>query len=86
MSGKLNCRPGDLAVIVRADFAPHAVGRIVRCVGRFDIGGKPTWEVSPRFEHYWLCRDKNLRPIRDQPGEDETLGWAGLPGKVEVSA
>ena len=25
-------------------------------------------------------------PIRDQPGDDETLAWAGLPGKVEVKA
>lgn len=28
--------------------------------------------------------DKNLRPIRDQPGEDETLTWAPVPHKETV--
>jgi hypothetical protein len=30
--------------------------------------------------------DRNLRPIRDQPGEDETLMWAGMPNKQGVTA
>lgn len=29
-----------------------------------------------------LISDKNLRPIRDQDGEDETLQWAGKPEGV----
>ena len=28
------------------------------------------------------CADSELRPIRDQPGADETLGWAPVPTTV----
>lgn len=28
--------------------------------------------------------DDSLRPIRDQPGDDETLAWAGRPKVFEV--
>lgn len=31
---------------------------------------------------YCALRDSNLRPIRDQDGEDETLTWAGKPEQV----
>ena len=27
------------------------------------------------------CADRNLRPLRDGPGEDETLQWCPLPIK-----
>ena len=32
-----------------------------------------------RTSFYTGMPDSRLRPIRDQPGEDETLTWAGLP-------
>lgn len=35
---------------------------------------------------YDLIWDSRLRPIRDQPGDDETLTWAGLPNRQEVAA
>lgn len=31
-----------------------------------------------------ICCDATLRPIRDQPGEDETLTWAGKPETLKV--
>ncbi|MBI2725418.1 MAG: hypothetical protein HYX42_04130 [Polaromonas sp.] len=29
-----------------------------------------------------VINDRFLRPIRDQPGQDETLTWAPVPGKL----
>lgn len=33
---------------------------------------------------YASCPDAKLRPIRDQPGEDESLSWADVPTKETV--
>lgn len=30
----------------------------------------------------FMKRDAELRPIRDTPGQDETLTWAPVPGKL----
>lgn len=82
----MNCKQGDLAVIVKSNFEKAAIGRIVRCVRFNDSFGMPAWEFEPHFNQYWVCRDEFLRPIRDQPGEDETLTWAGLPADCGVPA
>lgn len=88
----MNCKPGDLAVIVSisnpAD-RPH-LGKIVTCIRhRMDEYGGG-WVTSPEltilkgpcrgFSLIW--HDDDLRPIRDQDGEDETLAWAGKPSEV----
>lgn len=39
-----------------------------------------------RTSFYAVMWDSRLRPIRDQPGEDETLTWAGLPQDAGVTA
>lgn len=39
--------------------------------------------TSPRGLR-WAVADSELRPIRDQPGADESLTWAGLPAKPET--
>ena len=85
---KLNCKPGDLAIVVSG----AAVGAIVRCVERFD---GPWFDGS--FEAGWMIDrvlptlvfgsncfrvDRALRPIRDNDGEDETLQWLEVPRKV----
>lgn len=77
----MNCQKGDLAIVV--GYEPHA-GRIVKCISSFQYMGVDAWETSPRAsssEGYW---DSDLRPIRDQPGEDETLTWAPVPHKETV--
>ena len=91
----LNCRPGDLAFYVGVT-SPKDVGLIVRCVkyvglrrGRCGTA-LPMWEISPKLPNGiatkpW-CADKALRPIRDQPGDDETLTWAGLPQPSKETA
>ncbi|MES2942970.1 MAG: hypothetical protein V4772_08905 [Pseudomonadota bacterium] len=39
-----------------------------------------------RVVDYAVCADAYLRPIRDQPGEDQTLAWlpVPVPGVVET--
>ena len=94
---KLNCKQGDLAVIVRSTVNPQTVGMIVQCVKYkpSPIAG-PAWEidrsVAPHvqigmFIHAadWI-RDANLRPLRDNDGTDETLTWRDVPTPTGVPA
>jgi hypothetical protein len=76
----MNCKPGDLAVIVRAYRFPELVGRIVTCVRLTPHPSKlPVWETAePLPESNWI-HDDQLRPIRDNDGEDEMLRIVGKP-------
>lgn len=94
----LRCKPGDLAVTsgLRGN---ENNGRIVQVLEFMPLhGGGPTWLCraygSPMecftFEgeyagHHQVrpILDSRLTPIRDQPGEDETLAWAPVPGQLE---
>jgi hypothetical protein len=64
----MNCKPGDLAVIVRAQY-PENLGLFVTVV-----------RPHPRQKHGWMvegsgpgdwCLDEDLRPIRDNPGNEQ---------------
>jgi len=90
----MNCKKGDLAVIVVSMTRPHSVGKIVTCVSLKPCPrtGAPAWIIDPPvgkevFVHGawragdWI-EDKCLRPIRPNDGEDETLTWAGKPEQV----
>jgi hypothetical protein len=82
---KLNCRPGDLAVIVRSTAGNE--GKIVRCLqlvmaaGPFGFG--PRWITDPPVLSSWNRPvpplDACLRHLRDSDGEDEMLRLAGRP-------
>lgn len=92
---KLNCKPGDLAVVMRS-FQGNE-GRIVRCIRlvqvRWERGEEcPTWEIYPPLQNVvhharTFCPDFQLRPIRD-PGDDardESLSWLPVPSREEVT-
>jgi len=84
----MNCKPGDLAVIVRSRAGNE--GRLVTCLrlankAEADTAGfaqdaGPIWVVDRQLNTLYgfpatLAHDNNLRPIRD-PGDDavdETL-------------
>jgi hypothetical protein len=83
----MNCKPGDLAVVVRARF--EADTPLVGRVRRVTVLTTPSWTGSPRWlyegerltlkngEVINCLADAALRPIRD-PGEDardESLAW-----------
>ena len=81
----LNCKPGDLALIVRSVAGNQ--GKIVRCakiVGSWHAldGAGPRWETDPpvnglKGEHAYPVLDCNMRPIRDSDRPDEMLRIAG---------
>jgi len=77
----MNCKQGDLAIIVRSEVAPEFIGRIVRLGGPVTMLEIPGWFIDgePLDGRYWLVADRCVRPIRDQPGDDETLALAGRP-------
>mgnify|MGYP006921370785 CR=1 FL=1 len=90
----MNCKPGDLAVIVRSQ--GNNAGRIVQCVRlhisqAHDVDGVPLlltasgprWVIDrPLPGNLQTVPDAILRPLRDSDGEDETLTWAGKPESV----
>lgn len=87
----MNCKQGDLAVIVRSSCGNE--GKVVHCIRLFTntfslpdgaLVSGPTWEVDPPVRG-WNgllipgVRDALLRPLRDGEGEDEMLRLVGLP-------
>jgi hypothetical protein len=91
----MNCKPGDLAIVVRGMYSDENVGKLVRTVRLVPLhdADGPSWEVEslsgflmhPRVE---LCglrgwfEDSRLRPIRD-PGDDAQDEMLVLLGKPE---
>ena len=88
----MNCQKGDLAVMIRS--AAGNEGRIVTCLRlasekevketSFRSNLEPVWIIDSSLRSSCgrsmsMAIDAWLRPIRDQPGEDETLTWAGFP-------
>lgn len=93
----MNCKPGDLAVMVRS--LAGSEGAIFTCIRlatsdeldrssfRTNIG--PVWKISKSLMTdigiaMPFAADSNLRPIRDNDGTDETLTWA--PKREGVTA
>jgi hypothetical protein len=90
MVHEMNCKPGDLAIVVRCPDEAYEIGKIVTCLRREDFLGVPAWRIDPPLrtvtkgdwmvEGSWI-EDACLRPIRDNPGKDETLDWCPVPTK-----
>jgi len=81
----MRCKVGDLAIYVGKG-SPKDAGAIVLCVKFLGVkltylgDSAPMWEVEPPLKYsnvtkHWIA-DRSLRPIRDNPGQDETLQWA----------
>lgn len=90
----MRCKVGDLAVVVRAR-DPRNNGALCEVLRTYHNASRPSWYIKasrPLFNFLGMemtgeigMYDDCLQPIRDQPGEDETLAWAPVPGKtVEV--
>lgn len=90
----MNCKQGDLAIIVKSLSGNE--GKIVTCVKflpnftGLSFDGLVTcdaWEVDRELptrdkkRKTRFFKDSNLRPIRDNPGADETLTWLPVPEK-----
>jgi hypothetical protein len=90
----VNCKPGDLAVVVRPRLEENR-GALVRCISldaegdwlveplqRIRRGATDDGEVFGLYGDSVYCADSQLRPIRDSDGTDETLTWASKPEPV----
>jgi len=64
---KLNCRPGDLAVIVKVIRTPSLLGRIVKCVRLLNEGERVDG-------YFWIKRRENAWLVESCGGPME---WAG---------
>lgn len=88
----MNCKPGDLAIVIDSGAYPETLGMIIRVTKVCPIH-KDCWETDPPYfvAGYRLpaaFNDCCLRPIRD-PGEDatdETLLWLPVPSVEAVAA
>ena len=96
----MRCKVNDLAIVVRSALGT-STGLILRCTrlspesgllnldGSFEYG--PVWETDNyglalcgNTHNLWM--DADLRPLRDDPGADESLRWAGLPRDMDIMA
>ena len=90
----MNCKQGDLAVIVKS--AAGNEGVILTCIRPYNGPWKqyeylPGWEVDRKIraasgEVSEFVPDRLLRPLRDNPGTDESLLWAPVPSKLKEKA
>lgn len=98
----MNCRKGDLAIIVRS-LTGKSVGKILRCVELSVFNGTrkpdgtinpgPVWKTDASLKgwdgsNHNFVHDAYLRPIRD-PGDDATdemIQRLGSPNKQEQKA
>ena len=81
----MNCKPGDLAVVVRARMDPSKIGKIVEVICWHSRA--KGWVVEPPLcvggWEFPAVHDDCLQPIRN-PGDDaidETLAWLPVPSK-----
>ena len=92
----MNCKQWDLAVVVRTTLGINE-GKIVQVISRYDgpwrdTPNKPGWRldrkaiVDTHGQYFEYCPDEYLRPLRDNPGTDETLLWAPVPSKLKEKA
>lgn len=89
----MNCRPGDLVVIVRCtcESDRDCLGRIFRVIEPYEACGLILWTVEAskyRGANVSGIRDDCARPLRD-PGEDakdESLLWLPSPSREKETA
>lgn len=68
----MNCKPGDLAIVVSCRNEPQNIGAIRTIVREADNGYFPAWEVDPLLPSGDDCIcDTCVRPIKPLGGEDD---------------
>ena len=88
----MNCKPGDLAVVVHDRWGVHD-GRIVLCVSRNveleSRTGLPHWNVEPELRdpngRGCIPSDSSLRPIRPGDISDEEVRDLYAPNVKETA-
>ncbi|SAK65616.1 hypothetical protein AWB80_03088 [Caballeronia pedi] len=92
----MNCKPGDLAMIVKAPTAPGHIGKIVEVLG--DL------EADPTYGPCWVCRTREpvstirsgfitdphipddwLRPVSGLPLDNDLPAEVNLPEAFKLA-
>jgi hypothetical protein len=92
----VNCKKGDIAVVVKSEAGN--LGKIVTC-GELIVnppgciqGAYWSTDVPLDFvdlkgieqaSRRYLSLDRNMKPLRDQDGEDESLSWVLVPSSIK---
>jgi hypothetical protein len=90
----MNCRPGDLAVLIKSTQGYEgAIVEVVSWAGDYEFRNDCTaasWLCKVPSSMEWMAGhqtpaghlhipDSWLKPLRNDPGTDETLEWKSLP-------
>ena len=91
----MNCKPGDLAIVVKSVAGNEGrILTVLRWIGHIQgFSGNDWWETDVEVRtllggRIAAMRDSFLRPIRPQSdgARDETLGWLPVPTKETEAA
>lgn len=97
---KLNCKVGDIAIRIKDhELCKIPIGHIVEIYAwrgksyrRYDNRlVEDAWLVmykGSKFSdtgHTWAISDSELRPLRPDEGQDETLSWKDVPTEIKVN-
>lgn len=78
----MNCKQGDLAIVIAAPAMPEHIGKIVRCLEWVEwVTGEWVWEIDlklPGVLHV-VARDEHLHPLRGDSQTDATPRAANVP-------
>ena len=81
----MNCKQGDLAVIVRGSAFQKYIGHVVQCV-TLRCTDPAMWAIDRSLDGdqiaWIMVPDSCLRPLRDSDGEDEMLRIKGKPQRI----
>jgi hypothetical protein len=80
----MNCKQGDLAIIVRGVGMEKYIGMVVQCIEPVvhPRWGWPGWYIGRPLSDGSNCvADAALKPINPGDEPDETLSWTQVPGE-----
>lgn len=83
----LNCKPGDLAIVVSGRPVEN-LGRVIRVIEIKPIAYLMAWSFEGDLLDVDMVDDSCLKPLRD-PGDDardETLMWLPVPSTTKEAA
>lgn len=83
----MNCKPGDMAIIVRSRAHPEHLGKVIQVHDHY--GHEIGWTHTPSLQlkngnpSLFIC-DSCLKPLRNDEGPDMMTLLAGIPSKEKA--
>ena len=81
----MNCKPGDLAIVIGGEITPEMIGSIVKVI-RIAINGE-TNSIGGKIRTTaasWICEAQNSRgiPIRVDEGKLYLVPWRAIQDRI----